>query len=160
MQIYLFLFAENKKYASKGSLVGIYHPKTTKIIHAMNLKTYKKLHKKYSEFPLPKEVWDTPEHEAYTDAFQNDKDCQLWKLKQRVKKAGINYRNYCRIDMAYQLIEDWKAMKTGTINYDSIITQDRKENPSGFFPSLFADFLSNFAESPLNVMLTGFLPDG
>jgi hypothetical protein len=39
----------------------------------MNLKTYKKLHKKYSKFPLAKEVWDTPEHQAYTDAFHNDK---------------------------------------------------------------------------------------
>jgi hypothetical protein len=70
----------------------------------MNLKTYKKLHKKYSEFPLRKEVWDTPEHQAYADAFHNNKDCQLWELKQRVKKAGINYKNYCCIDMAYQLI--------------------------------------------------------
>jgi hypothetical protein len=129
--MYLFLFAGNKKYASKRSLVGIYPPKTTKIVHAMHLKTYKKLHKKYSEFPLPKEVWDTPEHQAYTDAFHNDKDCQSWELKQRVKKAGINFKKYCCIDMAYQLIEDKNAMKTGTINYDSVITQDRKGKAFG-----------------------------
>jgi len=97
----------------------------------MNLTTYKILHKKYSVLPLPREVWDTPEYEAYMDAFHNNKECKIWELKQRVKKAGINYKNYCCIDMAYRLIEDIKAKRSENINYDCVITHYKKGKTFG-----------------------------
>jgi type II restriction/modification system DNA methylase subunit YeeA len=59
----------------------------------MELKEYKKLYKIYSILPLPRELWDTPQHEEYMNAFHNDKKCQEWELKQRIKKAGIDYKN-------------------------------------------------------------------
>jgi hypothetical protein len=97
----------------------------------MDLTTYKKLHKKYSNFPLPREVWDTPEHEAYIAAFHNNKECQIWDLKQRVKKAGVDYRKYCCIDMAYHIIEDKKEKESGKTNYDCVITHHKKGKSFG-----------------------------
>ena len=92
----------------------------------MKLDLYKKLHKIYSKLPLPKEIWDTPEHEEYMQAFHNDKKCQEWELIQRTKKAGINYKNYCCIMMANYLIEDKKSKGKEEINYDSVMTHYKK----------------------------------
>jgi len=97
----------------------------------MDLATYKKLHKKYSNLPLPREVWDTPEHESFTEAFHTNKECQVWDLKQRIRKAGIDYKKYCCVDMAYRLIEDKKAKGKEEINYDCIITHYKKGKAFG-----------------------------
>lgn len=92
----------------------------------MDLSTFKKLTKKYADRPLPREEWDTPEYKRYMKAFHNDKKCQQWELKRRIKKAGIDYKKYCCIDMAYRLIEDKKSKKEDIINYDSVITHFKK----------------------------------
>jgi hypothetical protein len=97
----------------------------------MDLTTYKKLHKKYSNLPLPRDVWDTPEHEEYINAFHNDKECRIWDLTQRIKKAGIDYKKYCCIDMAYRLIEDKNEKTSGEINYDCVITHYKKGKAFG-----------------------------
>jgi hypothetical protein len=57
----------------------------------MDLRTYNKMHNKYSIYPGPKEVWDTSDHKAYLPAFHRNKECQIWDLKQRIKKAGLDY---------------------------------------------------------------------
>ena len=97
----------------------------------MELSRYKQLYKKYSKLPLPREIWDTPEHREYMKAFHNDQQCQEWELKQRIKKAGIDYKKYCCISMAYYLIEDKESKKNGEINYDSVITHHKKEKTFG-----------------------------
>jgi len=97
----------------------------------MKLKKFKQLNKIYSKLPLAREVWDTPEHEEYMDAFHNDKLCQEWELKRLIKAAGINYKNYCCIDMAYYLIEDREAKRQEEINYDCVITHDKKGKAFG-----------------------------
>jgi hypothetical protein len=97
----------------------------------MDLTKFKKLNKIYSKLPLPREVWDTPEHEEYMDAFHNDKDCQEWELKRRIKEAGIDYKKYCCVDMAYHLIEDKVSKNKVEINYDSIITHTSKRKEFG-----------------------------
>lgn len=97
----------------------------------MNLTKYKKLYKIYSKLPLPREVCDTPEHEEYIEAFHNDKECQEWNLKRRIKNAGISYKKYCCIDMAFHLIEDKISKDKEQINYDSIITHTPKRKMFG-----------------------------
>lgn len=102
----------------------------------MELKRFKRLYKIYSVLPLPREVWDTPEHEAYVKALHSDKLCSEWYLKQKIKDAGINYKRYCCIDMAYRSIEDKKEkqqMKNDPehINYDSVITFDKSHKSFG-----------------------------
>lgn len=82
----------------------------------------------YSKLPLAREVWDTPEYKEYMEAFHNNKQCQDWELKRRIKSAGINYKNYCCTYMAYYLIED-KGKKE--INYDCVITHDKKRKAFG-----------------------------
>jgi len=93
----------------------------------MKLSRFIELSKIYSKLPLEKEIWDTPEFDEYMEAFHGDKDCQDWELKRRIKKAGLDYKKYCCIDMAYYLIEDKKSRNQKEINYDTVITQRRKE---------------------------------
>ena len=64
-------------------------------------------------------------------AFHNDQQCQEWELKQRIKKAGIDYKKYCCISMAYYLIEDKESKKNGELNYDCVITHHKKEKTFG-----------------------------
>src|SRR5882757_2528871 len=97
----------------------------------MNLAIYKKLHKKYSVSRIPREVWDTPEYKEYQDAFHFNKECQTWDLKQRIKKAGIDYKKYCCISMAYRLIEDKLSKGKKEINYDSVMTHYKKGKTFG-----------------------------
>ena len=68
------------------------------------------------------EISDTPEYAEYQHAFHNDKKCREWELIQRIKKAGINYKNYCCISMAYYLIEDRQSKNQSEMNYDSVMT--------------------------------------
>ena len=97
----------------------------------MKLKKFKKLSKTYSKLPLPREVWDTPQHEAYLEAFHNGKTCQEWELKRRIKKAGINHKKYCCVNMAYYLIEDKISKDNEEINYNSVITHTSKRKEFG-----------------------------
>jgi hypothetical protein len=97
----------------------------------MNLTEFKKLNKKYSKLPLPKAIWDTPEYNAYINAFHNNKECTEWELKRRIKEAGINYKKYCCINMAYRLIEEKKSKGKAKIDFDSIMTHYKKGNVFG-----------------------------
>ena len=92
----------------------------------MDLELFKKLNKIYSKFPLPKNILDTREYEEYLDAIHNDQDCLEWELKRRIKEAGLNYKKYCCIDLAYHLIEDKKSKHKKEINYDSVIRENAK----------------------------------
>lgn len=92
----------------------------------MDLTRFKKLSKIYSKLPLPKEVWDTLEYEEYLNAFHNDKNCKEWELKRRIKVAGIDYKKYCCVEMAYHLIEDKISKSKEEINYDSVVTHTSK----------------------------------
>ncbi len=95
----------------------------------MNLKKFKQLTKLYSDSPVNSEMLSSKEYNDYLDAFHDNRECQDWELKRRVKNAGINYKKYCCIHMAYYLIEDKKSKKEEAINYDSVVmhTYGRKE---------------------------------
>jgi hypothetical protein len=91
----------------------------------MKLTLFKKYYKIFNNFPLNKDVWQTDEYDAYVEAIDINKDCSDWYFKQKIKDAGINYRKYCCLKIAYHLIEDKKAKKEDPINYDAVITQKR-----------------------------------
>jgi hypothetical protein len=95
----------------------------------MNLQTFKKLHKRFNNFPLPKHEWETPEYKQYQEAIHNDKDCHVWYLKQQIKKAGIDYKRFCCLSMAYRLIED--KLRNTEDNVDRIITYDKSHKAFG-----------------------------
>ena len=91
----------------------------------MTLTEFKRFNKRFSKLPLPKSEWQSAEYEKYIEAFHNDKECREWELKRRIKAAGINYKKYCCINMAYYLIEDKRSKEENNINYDSVITHYR-----------------------------------
>ncbi|MDF3028892.1 MAG: hypothetical protein K0S23_3199 [Fluviicola sp.] len=95
----------------------------------MELKRFKQLTKQYTVKPVFAEVLFSQEYDEYVDAFHNNQECRDWELKRRIKAAGINYKNYCCIAMAYYLIEDKVSKNNSEINYDSIMrhTHGRKE---------------------------------
>jgi hypothetical protein len=97
----------------------------------MELTRFKRLHKKFSKSPLPKNIWNTSEYEGYINAIDNDKDCGEWYLKFFTRKAGIRNKEYCCLYMAYYLIEDNKSKRRKEINYDSIVTHDKKGKAFG-----------------------------
>jgi len=92
----------------------------------MDLKLFKKLCKVYSG-PLSKQVWQTAEYDSYLEAMNVDKECADWYLKQRIKEAGLSYKKYCCVEMAYYLIEDKKSKNQKEINYDSVVTKSRDD---------------------------------
>ena len=90
----------------------------------MDLKLFKKLYKVYSG-PLSKEVWQTAEFESFLEAMDDDNECADWYLKQEIKKAGLSYKKYCCVEMAYHLIKDKESKNQKGINYDSVVTKRR-----------------------------------
>lgn len=97
----------------------------------MNLKKFKQLYKIYSDFPLAKELTETPEYERYTAAYHDDKACSEWVLKTKVKAAGINPKKYCCLDMAYHLIPSKQAIGQEAIHYDAVIMEHPKRKEFG-----------------------------
>ena len=52
-------------------------------------------------YPLPREVWDTPEHEAWTAHYHDCAECRAWDLVQQVRARGADPARYPCIHMAY-----------------------------------------------------------
>ena len=42
----------------------------------------------HGKLPLEREIWNTPEHDAWLDHFHNCKLCSNWELEQRVIERG------------------------------------------------------------------------
>lgn len=69
----------------------------------MNCSEYKRLYPKYTNFPLPKEVWDTPEGEAHTEHFCECAACHEWTLAKRVEKRGAKVEDFPCVHIAYHV---------------------------------------------------------
>ncbi len=69
----------------------------------MNLNKFKKLHEKYKKLPLPKEVWDTPEYEDYSNAIHDDYECGQYYLEAQLKDKGVSHTDYCCLQMAHKI---------------------------------------------------------
>ena len=55
----------------------------------MDLEVFKTLYKRFSKFPLPKDVWQTPEFEAYQNAIEESAECSIWYLAQNLKRRNL-----------------------------------------------------------------------
>jgi hypothetical protein len=95
----------------------------------MDLRTFKKFHKRFSNFPLPRQEWETPQYAEYIAAINEDKDCHSWYLKQQIKEARIDYKRFCCLSMAYHLINDKSEDKKD--NADRIITYIKSQKEFG-----------------------------
>lgn|GEM_PF-4327431 len=70
----------------------------------MDLKRFKKHHKRFNNFPLSKNEWQTPDYEEYLEAIHRDKKCHDWYVTEQIKKAGINYKRFCCLFMTEELL--------------------------------------------------------
>lgn len=95
----------------------------------MDLRIFRKLHKRFNSFPLPKQELETPEYNSYQEAIHSDKDCSDWYLIQQIKEAGIDYKRFCCVPMAFHLIED--KLRNTEDNVDRIITYNRRQKAFG-----------------------------
>jgi hypothetical protein len=69
----------------------------------MNCIEYQERHSTFSALPLSREVWDTPEWEAWMNHFHHCQKCSDWNLYQEIKKRGHNPEAYPCVHIANQL---------------------------------------------------------
>jgi hypothetical protein len=84
----------------------------------MELKTFKSLYKKFSPYPLGKDVWQTREYDDYLEAIEKKREIANWYLRQRIKQSKVKVGRHCCIDMTYHLTFD---KRTKEINPDATI---------------------------------------
>lgn len=94
----------------------------------MKLSEFKKLHQKFSNFPLGHDLISDPEYDIYLHALKK-KRFSDWCIKEEIKKNKINYKLYCCLDMAYHLIEGKK--KQSKPNFDAVIIHTHGRNEFG-----------------------------
>jgi hypothetical protein len=69
----------------------------------MNCLDYKAYHSKFNALPLTKEVWDTPEREAWMAHFHSCRECSDWSSYQEIKQRGFDPDKYLCVHIANQL---------------------------------------------------------
>jgi hypothetical protein len=75
----------------------------------LDCEQYRKLYKKFSKFPLPRKVWDTPEYEKYINHFNSCEECGEWYLMAEAKRKGAKIQNHPCVHMAYYSSQEPKA---------------------------------------------------
>lgn len=97
----------------------------------MDLKKVKQIYAKIKAGGLDKSYWFGDEYEEYCIATNKDDECGFWYLRTQTKEAGINYKRYCCVDMAYRMIEHKKEIKSGKFDVDCIIRYDKSHKEYG-----------------------------
>ena len=69
----------------------------------MDCHEYKARHAEFSALPLSKEVWDTPEWEAWAEHFHQCQACSDWDLAQRVVGRGFSVNQFPCVHIANQV---------------------------------------------------------
>jgi hypothetical protein len=69
----------------------------------MNCSEYKERHSTFSALPLSREVWDTPEWEAWMEHFHHCQECADWNLYQMIQRRGFDPAMYPCVHIANQL---------------------------------------------------------
>lgn len=72
----------------------------------MDCEKYRKLYRRFSKLPLPREVWDTPEHEAYEEHESECKKCAEWYLLAKAKRKGARIKAHPCVHIAYHSTPD------------------------------------------------------
>lgn len=71
----------------------------------MECSDYKRLYPEYSDLPLSREIWDTPEYDEHTNHFHECDACSDWTLAQEVKARGADVKDYPCVHIAYRVTE-------------------------------------------------------
>ncbi len=69
----------------------------------MDCSEYRARHKTYSDLPLPPEIWNTPEYEAWMEHFHDCRACSDWDLTQRVRARGHDPGRFPCVHIADQV---------------------------------------------------------
>ena len=77
----------------------------------MDCAEYRKLYPDYSKLPLPREVWDTPLYEAYTDHFHDCGACGDWTMARIVEKRGARVEDFPCVHIAYRVTEKFESTR-------------------------------------------------
>lgn len=67
----------------------------------MDCKTFKEKYDEYSYLPLPREVFDTPEWQAWKQHSFNCKECSDWSMAQELKKRNQELSDFLCVHIAY-----------------------------------------------------------
>jgi len=67
----------------------------------MDCKEYRKRYAEFTESPLEKEVWDTPEYESWQDHGFDCGVCADWHLEQSVIERGHKLADFPCVHIAY-----------------------------------------------------------
>ncbi len=84
----------------------------------MDIKEFQLLFEKFSKPPLEREVWETPEYDAYINALQENEEFYHWTLKQKFSKAKFNYKDFCCMEMADKVCDSYD--ENNDIKYDEV----------------------------------------
>jgi len=66
----------------------------------MDCRDYRKNHEAYSAYPLSKDVWDTPHHEAWQAHGTDCTSCADWTLEEQCRTRGVDPAAYPCVHMA------------------------------------------------------------
>jgi hypothetical protein len=73
----------------------------------MDCDRFHSLYPTFTSFPIPKEVWDTPEGDAWHEHRLNCQACAEWYLAQEVARRHVLLADYPCVHMAYYA--SWKC---------------------------------------------------
>src|SRR5690606_39905266 len=83
----------------------------------MDLETFKKSYKRYSQLPLDREFWNTNEYNNYINALNDSKECSDFYLQQEMEKKQFDYSKYCCLEIAKNISDG--VDKNREIDYDN-----------------------------------------
>ena len=68
----------------------------------MNCGRYREQYERFMSLPLPREVWESDEYEAWQTHGIDCHSCGEWNLLQQLRRRGVDLTNYPCIHVAYQ----------------------------------------------------------
>jgi hypothetical protein len=86
----------------------------------MNLEEFKLLYSKFNNGVLHAEDANSPEFDAYIDAYHNDRECSAWVMVTILNERQFEYQKHCCLEMAMQ-ISTPNTMPDGEDDHDIIM---------------------------------------
>ena len=71
----------------------------------MECSTYRELRATYGQMPLAREIWETPDYEAWCNHFHDCDSCSDWELARRVVDRGFEPEAYPCVHIADQVTQ-------------------------------------------------------
>lgn len=90
----------------------------------MNCKDYQRLYKRFSDLPLPREVWDTPEYEQYLGHLHECRACGDWFMAQEAERMGVHPEEHVCVHLAYHISQEPSSTLDPQDDADVTLTYD------------------------------------